>query len=435
MSIIKPSDLLNTDNVLNDLQGSPIGPLVDRSLTTTDAISAVLSAYYTPDVLAGKSRFPGYIMQSEVTDSPIMYSQEESMSWLAQTGGDLEKSTTVPANTVFYRYRVALGAQLDARDAGMNSTTKRPKNALTVKERLDCLPEAYLALPGATQATPVAPLQPGTYVEMVMMNRSRFKGYAIVKIGRKNLIINTTTAGGLQVSFDKSTPQLMNRGAGGPGGQAPSPNDPGTMSWSNRAKQKTAIYLPTGETIYNGNLENSNLLATHRETGAKLIKDAMPDFEVLARAYKMRWGHTLFCSGYRTYNGQVNTRMVRVGGDNSNCAGNRYGNGKKGEGAGERNANCKFVGYAAIPGTSNHGWGAAIDINRPKAGFTNGQAGNSPQFRWLNKYGPGEFNFNFGVSGEHWHMDWLGWNNIVSGVKVRTSRWTQAGVLDDIPFA
>ena len=73
MSIIKPADLLNTDNVLNDLQGSAIGPLVNRSLTTTDAISSVLEAYYTPDVLAGKTRFPGYIMKSEVTDSPIIY--------------------------------------------------------------------------------------------------------------------------------------------------------------------------------------------------------------------------------------------------------------------------------------------------------------------------------------------------------------------------
>jgi LAS superfamily LD-carboxypeptidase LdcB len=430
MSIIKPADLLNTDNVLNDLQGSSIGPLINRSLTTTDAISSVLEAYYTPDVLAGKTRFPGYIMKSEVTDSPIIYDQQESMSWLAATGGDLEKSVQLPADAVFYRYRVALGAQLDARDSGMGSSGPRPKNALTVQERLDCLPEAYLALPGASQATSVAPLQPGTYVEMVLMNRSRFQGYAIIKVGRKNLTINTDDPNGLKVSFDRSPPQLMNRG-----GNAPSPNDPGIYSWSNRAKQKKAIYLPTKETLYNGDLESSGLLATDQETGAKLIKDAMPDFKRMAAAYKARWSHTLFCSGYRTYNGQVNARMVRVKGDAQNCAENRYGNGTKGEGAGERNANCKFVGYAAIPGTSNHGWGAAVDINRPKAGFTQGMAGNSPQFQWLNKYGPEHFNFNFGVSGEHWHMDWLGWNSVVSGVKVRTTRWTQAGVNAEISFA
>ena len=276
----------------------------------------------------------------------------------------------------------------------------------------------------------MAPLQPGTYVEMVLMNQSRFTGYAIVTVGRKNLTINTDDPSGLQVSFDRSTPQLMNRG-----GNAPSPNDPGIYSWSNRAKQKTAIYLATGETLYNGDIENSGLLATDPETGAKIIKDAMPDFKRMAAAYKARWSRTLFCSGYRTYNGQVNARMVRVKGDGKDCPGNRYGNGIKGEGAGEQNANCKFVGFAATPGTSNHGWGAAVDINRSKAGFTNGMADNSPQFQWLNKYGPEQFNFNFGVSGEHWHMDWLGWNDTVSGVKVRTTRWTSAGVNAEISFA
>mgnify|MGYP003111781814 CR=1 FL=1 len=430
--IINPADLLNTDNVLNDLQGSSIGELVSRDLSSTQAISAVLESYYTPDMV--KDRVSGYIMRAEVTSSPIIYNQEQSMNWLSQTAGNLDKSVTVPAGMVFYKYYVAIGSQLDSRDSGFSIEKKRPKNALSTKERISCLPEAYLGLPGAMAAnTPVTPLSPGTFVEMVLVNPEAMKGYQIVRVGRKNLTITENDATGLKVKFDSTplgAPQILNRD-----GLAPSPSDPGVYSWSNRAKQKRAIYLPTNQTLYNGDLESSGLLATDQETGAKLIKDAMPDFLRMNEAYKNRWGRPLYCSGYRTYNGQVYARMIRVKGDNANCANNRYGNGTKGEGAGERNANCGFVGYAAIPGTSNHGWGAAVDINRKKAGFTNGMEGNSPQFQWLNKFGPSKFNFNFGVSKEHWHMDWLGWNSVVSGVKVRTTRWTQDGVNSDISFA
>ena len=282
---------------------------------------------------------------------------------------------------------------MDCRDTGLSDQKGRGKLALSTSERISCLPQAYLALPGASPTSPITPLAPGTYVEMVYANLDKMNGYQIVRIGRKNLTITENDADGLRVKFDTSpfsAPQLLNRD-----GLAPAPGDPGIYSWSNRAKQKTATYLPTKQLLYNGDLEKSGLLVSDQETGARLIKDALPDFLRMNEAYKRRWGRPLYSSGYRTYNGQVYARMIRVKGDDANCPDNRYGNGKRGEGAGERNANCKFVGYAAIPGTSNHGWGSAIDIDRTKAGFTNGRGGNSPQFQWLNKYGPGNFNFNF----------------------------------------
>ena len=134
MTSINPADLLNTDNVLNDLQGSSIGEVVSRELSTTQAISAVLESYYTPNMV--KDRVSGYIMRAEVSDSPIIYNQEQSMNWLAQAGGNLSKSVTVPAGMVFYKYYVALGSQLDCRDSGFSLEKNRPKNALTTKERI-----------------------------------------------------------------------------------------------------------------------------------------------------------------------------------------------------------------------------------------------------------------------------------------------------------
>jgi LAS superfamily LD-carboxypeptidase LdcB len=69
---------------------------------------------------------------------------------------------------------------------------------------------------------------------------------------------------------------------------------------------------------------------------------------------------------------------------------------------------------AATPGRSNHGWGAAFDIDRPASGWTNGQEGESPEFMWLNKNGP-TYNFVFGVRDEHWHMDWMPFSSQTTG--------------------
>ena len=92
----------------------------------------------------------------------------------------------------------------------------------------------------------------------------------------------------------------------------------------------------------------------------------------------------------------------------------RYG--VTGEGRGQANANGHFVGFAATPGTSNHGWAAAVDIDRTKSGFTGGQENNSPEFRWLNKFA-GDFNFTFGVKGEHWHLDWVPFTQNVKSIR------------------
>jgi hypothetical protein len=59
---------------------------------------------------------------------------------------------------------------------------------------------------------------------------------------------------------------------------------------------------------------------------------------------------------------------------------------------------------AAVPGTSNHGWGTALDLSIPA--FP--KANNDPQFRWLKKHAL-RFGFHNNDSpSEPWHWDYEG---------------------------
>jgi len=194
--------------------------------------------------------------------------------------------------------------------------------------------------------------------------------------------------------------------------------DPGTFSWSDRKKQLKVKWDSQGfpewndQVIANGDAATAGPLLQHDEpSGATLVSPAMDDFLLLAAAYKARFNKDLKGSGYRTYDSQVNVRMIRAEGDLA-CRGHpQAGNG---EGSGELDGNCKFVGKAATPGTSNHGWGAAIDIIRTDWALD--QEGDSPEFRWLNKFSK-NYNFVFGVKNEHWHLDWMKFSENVSTIR------------------
>ena len=194
--------------------------------------------------------------------------------------------------------------------------------------------------------------------------------------------------------------------------------DPGTFSWSDRKKQLKVKWdsqeFPewNDQEITNGDAATAGTLVQYDETsGARLVSPAMDDFLLLAAAYKARFNKDLKGSGYRTYNSQVNVRMIRAEGDLA-CRGHpQAGNG---EGSGELDGNCKFVGKAATPGTSNHGWGAAIDIIRTD--WAEDKEGDSPEFRWLNKFSK-NYNFVFGVKNEHWHLDWMKFSDQVSTIR------------------
>jgi hypothetical protein len=209
--------------------------------------------------------------------------------------------------------------------------------------------------------------------------------------------------------------------------------DPGTCAWSNGAQARETMWQSTvpayskwnSTKMRNGLLEETGMLVSDPVSGAKLVPPAMEDFKRLAAAFKQKFdGKILKGSGYRSYASQVNVRMERASSANP-C------------GSGEVNAAGVSIGKAATPGTSNHGWGAAVDLNRSdwEHGATKNKkkAGSSKHFQWINKFSK-DFNFVFGVSGEHWHLDWMPFTEQVtgwSGMKqtVQTS-WTSEGIGD-----
>jgi hypothetical protein len=77
-------------------------------------------------------------------------------------------------------------------------------------------------------------------------------------------------------------------------------------------------------------------------------------------------------------------------------------------------------GNAAVPGTSNHGWGKAIDFHDLSGGLpTTGVA-----YRWL-KANAGRFGWNNPIlTNEAWHWEWVGDGGTMGGYKVRPGLFT-----------
>ena len=201
------------------------------------------------------------------------------------------------------------------------------------------------------------------------------------------------------------------------------PEDTGNYSWSNGASQRTVTWQSeefpeyNGRIIKNGELEATGMLMEDAVSGAKLVPPAMADWLQLAAAYKLKFNKELKGSGYRTYRGQVLTRLQRHNENDvydigSNCP-SRDG---------------QRCSAAATPGTSNHGWGAAVDCDR--SDWEGGAGDDSPEFRWLNRFAH-NFNYVFGVSGEHWHLDWMKWQDCQTSYRVTQTAWVNAGQDDE----
>lgn len=108
----------------------------------------------------------------------------------------------------------------------------------------------------------------------------------------------------------------------------------------------------------NGNIPSSALCAPDFSSTTLLRCDAAHELEGLNRAYEAQFGHSIVISdSYRSYSAQVSTKAAK--------------------------------GYlAATPGTSNHGWGTAIDMGDTVGGYGtaeyNWMLENAPAFGWDN---------------------------------------------------
>lgn len=134
-------------------------------------------------------------------------------------------------------------------------------------------------------------------------------------------------------------------------------------------RQLGAIY--NGKEVLNGRFEAGQLASPRSDLykasfTARFIPEAIESFEKLAEEYKQEFGEVIWLSdSYRDYDNQARLR-------------DRYGRG------------------AATPGSSNHGWGVAFDVNGTnvdvdgdgKSG-TNYDRFNSRVYKWLDNGGAG----------------------------------------------
>jgi len=197
--------------------------------------------------------------------------------------------------------------------------------------------------------------------------------------------------------------------------------DPGSCPWSNHRKQRTDTWQSTdprysewnGTEIRNGSLEKTGMLRSDSASGVLALPPVMEDFRNFAAAYKVKFGKQLRGSGYRTYDSQVEVRMLRAG-PGHYC----------GQGSARLHATGRMIGKAATPGTSNHGWGSAVDLDR--SDWTGGKGNNSPEFRWLNKFSE-NYNFVFNVTNEHWHITWKNIKTVLPGMRAPGVAWNPSG--------
>tara|TARA_R110001583_G_scaffold7472_14_gene36989 strand:- start:11767 stop:12435 length:669 start_codon:yes stop_codon:yes gene_type:complete len=174
--------------------------------------------------------------------------------------------------------------------------------------------------------------------------------------------------------------------------------------------------IPNGTVLANGD-KSLSPPGTYVSIGTgDLLAAAVPDWNKLKDAYAKRFpGKTLkSLSSYRSYQGQVAQRLLRHGADDKYKADQKPCTGQGGH-DGRSTHKCT---PAATPGTSNHGFGASVDIDKAGSGWTNTQYPQvaqtaqqridtaSEQFKWINMYSI-NFNFKMTVSMENWHIDWV----------------------------
>ena len=380
MSDLTPDDIFDTYGAFNDLSVGDKTPTAGRrTLSTTEAISAVLEKHYTPDVLGGKSVFDGVVMATIVSTSPILQSSQALIEYVSDS--------SPPDESLYYGYKVYI-PEIEPRC--INFSDRGAPGSFTNAQRVQTLPNATVD----TSALDLKTIAPGTYVKIRFQNYEKLKNPQIIAIGKK--VLNLSGAlqkkGSLKSKFSKRKPTAV---VGNP----------------LQAKYKGANRDFQDVTVKNGYIEeeHSGLLTEYSRNGrtVTILADMETDLDNFAAAFEKKFSERKFYMGnsYRRYGTKTENGTQAYFYE---C----YQQKKRGEASPCNNGN-----LAARPGTSNHGWGAAVDLQATR---TFGAAGtNNDRFRWLNA-NAGTYNFVFNVRGEKWHITWTKIPTVLTGVSMKT---------------
>ena len=203
-------DIVENYGVLNDL--SPPDGLSGnrRTLSPTDALSAVLEQAYTPNAMDGKSEFTGIVMATLPTTQPTFTSFRENIKYLDSLSFNQEESNDL--KELFFTYKVYI-PEIDPRN--IIEPNGKKSNGLTFSQRINTLPTAVLAVSdGLSEANQA--IVPGTLVDIRFANEKRFLNPKIVRIGGKAFNINYEQ-GTAAAAFGSNGPITLL----GPNGPAP----------------------------------------------------------------------------------------------------------------------------------------------------------------------------------------------------------------------
>lgn len=425
---------------LNEIEPN-VGPSGDRRITsTTDALSRALSDLYTPDALENRNTFLGIVLISYPTRLPRQGSKQE----LIHSPTATETESGAVGNTLYPYYDVYKVYIPELEPIPLNWDEPAPpkdSRKMSLQQRVmtfdDIIPsnEILQDMPG--------PITPGTLVAVQYEDMSSLKNPRIVGVspGGPAFLINLRKGiSGLKHAWKRGG---VKTGISG-------------FSWSGGKKQKrTAWKAPAddpsatfnGQVLLNGELHLIKDFFKQNEDGScALVQPAFDDWTRMAADYKAKFPkRDLRGGGARTYKGQEAVRMKRVAGDNA-CSHVPQCLVKAGqEGAGVCDKNCNQIGYAAVPGTSPHGWGAAVDCKssswrggstffpcRGKSAACLPGACTDEGWIWLNRYAM-NYNFAFNVKGEHWHLGWLPFGQFTS-IAVTQTRWDPTGIDEHSAF-
>lgn len=178
---------------------------------------------------------------------------------------------------------------------------------------------------------------------------------------------------------------------------APHPTGSIENVWGFKPTKATyhGAYLAKGTTVFNGYPASGTLVLgqpdpqyfTQEGGGPDMLKDFLESFNALAEAFYKKFNKKLKAGLSRDFHEQIKVRMDYYKKGNCKEMTSKYGT------IGPSGKACP----TAIPGTSHHGWGAAMDIRKDKRWL----AKTDPEFTWLIDNAQ-----NIGFKGIKW--TWLG---------------------------
>tara|TARA_R110002012_G_scaffold20407_3_gene72347 strand:+ start:12823 stop:14118 length:1296 start_codon:yes stop_codon:yes gene_type:complete len=194
MAELKPEDIFETYGAFNDLTAGSKTPTAGRNtLSTTEALSAVLEKHYTPDVLAGRSVYDGVIMASIGMNAPILQSTQALIEYLSDP----------PEEIINFAYKVYI-PEVEPRCISF-SDRNTPPGSFTNAQRVMTLPTATINTDEVDGVGNARAIAPGTYVKVVYGNAEKFKNPEIISIGKKVIELGgmMQQKGSLKAKFSK----------------------------------------------------------------------------------------------------------------------------------------------------------------------------------------------------------------------------------------